>query len=110
MVVNAVRNGTQILTIQLYPPGLGQVVLRMAMDGQKLRLSTRAATSEGADALRNMEVDLRDALAGNGVNLAGFDVSEDGTHDEAPRREQAAPITKPSSGGAKESFTVDMNA
>ena len=110
MVVNAVRNGTQILTIQLYPPGLGQVVLRMAMDGQRLRLATRTATAEGADTLRKMEVDLRDALAGHGVHLAGFDVSEDGTNDDAPRRKTPEPSVKTSNRGTNESFTVDMNA
>ena len=110
MVVNAVRNGTQILTIQLYPPGLGQVVLRMAMDGQRLRLSTRTSTTEGADTLRKMEVELRDALAGNGVHLAGFDVSEDGTNDEADHRKQQAPTIKPSNRGTDASFSIDLNA
>ena len=110
MVVNAARNGTQILSIQLYPPGLGQVVLRLAMDGQRLRLATRAATTEAADTLRNMEADLRDALAGNGLQLAGFDVSEDGPNDEAPRRQPVEPLVKTRSGGTKESFIVDLNA
>ena len=110
MVVNAARNGTQILSIQLYPPGLGQVVLRLALDGQRLRLATRAATTEAADTLRNMEADLRDALAGNGLQLAGFDVSEDGPNDEAPRRQPVEPVVKTRSGGTKESFIVDLNA
>ena len=110
MVVNAARNGTQILSIQLYPPGLGQVVLRLAMDGQRLRLATRAATTEAADTLRNMEADLRDALAGNGLQLAGFDVSEDGPNDEAPRRQPVEPVVKTRIGGTKESFIVDLNA
>ena len=110
MLVNAARNGTQTLSIQLYPPGLGQVVLRLAMDGQRLRLATRAATTEAADTLRNMEADLRDALAGNGLHLAGFDVSEDGTNDEAPRRQPVEPVVKTRSGGTNESSTVDLNA
>jgi flagellar hook-length control protein FliK len=110
MIVNAARNGTQILSIQLYPPGLGQVVLRLAMDGQRLRLATRAATTEAADTLRNMEADLRDALSGNGLQLAGFDVSEDGTNDEAPHRKPTQPEVKTRSGGTTESFTVDLNA
>ena len=111
MVVNAARNGTQTLSIQLYPPGLGQVVLRLAMDGQRLRLATRASTTEAADTLRNMENDLRNALSGNGLHLAGFDVSEDGPNDEAPRRQQPAePVIKTRSGGTDESFTVELNA
>ena len=110
LVVNAARNGTQVLSIQLYPPGLGQVVLRLALDGQRLRLATRAATTEAADTLRNMEADLRESLAGNGLQLAGFDVSEDGTNDEAPRRQPVEPLVKTRSGGTKESFTVDLNA
>ncbi len=110
MVVNAVRNGTQTLSLQLYPPGLGQIVLRIAMDGQRLRLSTRASTTEAADTLRNMETDLRSALSGNGLQLAGFDVSDDGPNDEAPRRQPAEPVIKTRSGGADESFTVELNA
>jgi flagellar hook-length control protein FliK len=111
MVVNAARNGTQILSIQLYPPGLGQVVLRLAMDGQRLRLATRASNTEAAETLRNMETDLRSALAGNGLQLTGFDVSEDGTNDDAPRRQQPAePVIKTRSGGTDESFTVELNA
>ena len=111
MVVNAARNGTQILSIQLYPPGLGQVVLRLAMDGQRLRLATRASTTEAAETLRNMETDLRSALAGNGLQLTGFDVSEDGTNDEAPRRQQTVePVVKTRSGRTDESFTVELNA
>ena len=80
------------------------------MDGQRLRLATRAATTEAADTLRNMEADLRDALAGNGLQLAGFDVSEDGPNDEAPRRQPVEPVVKTRSGGTKESFIVDLNA
>ena len=110
MVVNAARNGTQMLSIQLYPPGLGQVVLRLAMDGQRLRLATRTATTEAADTLRNMETDLRNALAGNGLQLTGFDVSEDGTNDEAPRRQPVEPVVKIRNGGTDESFTVELNA
>jgi flagellar hook-length control protein FliK len=110
MIVNAARNGTQVLSIQLYPPGLGQVVLRLAMDGQRLRLATRAATTEAADTLRNMEADLRDALSGNGLQLAGFDVSEDGTNDEAPHRKPTQPDVKTRNGGTTESFTIDLNA
>jgi hypothetical protein len=58
-----------------------------------------------------MENDLRNALSGNGLHLAGFDVSEDGTNDEAPRRQPPAePVIKTRSGGTDESFTVELNA
>ena len=110
MVVNAARNGTQTLSIQLYPPGLGQVVLRLAMDGQRLRLATRAATTDAADTLRNMENDLREALAGNGLHLAGFDVSEDGTQEDTQRRQQPEQIAKTTNSDTSETFTVDLNA
>jgi flagellar hook-length control protein FliK len=110
MVVNAARNGTQTLSIQLYPPGLGQVVLRLAMDGQRLRLATRAATTDAADTLRNMENDLREALAGNGLHLAGFDVSEDGNQEDTQRRQQPEQIAKTTNSDTSETFTVDLNA
>ena len=111
MVVAAARAGTQNLTLQLYPPGLGQVMIRLVMDGQRLRIVTRAANAEAVNTLKGMEGDLRQALSGNGLNLTEFDVNDD-QHDEEQARRQSSPepAIKPSTGGKNDSFTIDMNA
>ena len=111
MVVAAARAGAQNLTLQLYPPGLGQIMIRLVMDGQRLRIVTRAANAEAVNTLKGMEEDLRQALSGNGLNLTDFDVNDD-PHDEEQARRQSTtePATKTSSGGKNDSFTIDMNA
>ena len=111
MVVAAARAGTETLTLQLYPPGLGQIMIRLVMDGQRLRIVTRAANAEAVTTLKEMEGDLRDALAGNGLDLAAFDVTDEHQTDEQERRQKAGETAiKTTSGGKNESFTVDLNA
>ena len=110
MVVAAARAGTESITLQLYPPGLGQVMIRLVMDGQKLRIMTRAANAEAVDALKEMEGDLRHALAGDGLDLAAFDVTDEKSDGEQDRRQKPAETAARSSGPSNESFTVDLNA
>ena len=110
MVVAAARAGTETITLQLYPPGLGQVMIRLVMDGQKLRIMTRAANAEAVDALKEMEGDLRHALAGDGLDLAAFDVTDEKSDGEQDRRQKPAETAASSSGPSNESFTVDLNA
>ena len=110
MVVAAARAGTESITLQLYPPALGQVMIRLVMDGQKLRIMTRAANAEAVDALKDMEGDLRHALAGNGLDLAAFDVTDEKQDGDQDRRQKPADSTARSSGPNSESFTIDLNA
>lgn len=110
MVVAAARAGTESITLQLYPPALGQVMIRLVMDGQKLRIMTRAANAEAVDALKDMEGDLRHALAGNGLDLATFDVTDEKQDGDQDRRQKPADSTARSSGPNSESFTIDLNA
>lgn len=110
MVVAAARAGTDTITLQLYPPGLGQVMIKLVMDGQRLRITTRAANAEAVDTLKGMESDLRDALAGNGLNLATFDVTDEKQDGEQGRRQPPAETAARSTGPNNETFTVDLNA
>jgi len=110
MVVAAARAGTETITLQLYPPGLGQVMIRLVMDGQKLRIMTRAANAEAVDALKEMEGDLRHALAGDGLDLATFDVTDEKQNGDQDRRQKSADTAARSSSPNSESFTVDLNA
>ena len=111
MVVAAARAGTDTLTLQLYPPALGQVMIRLVMDGQRLRIVTRAANAEAVNTLKGMEGDIREALKVHGLDLADFDVSDESQEDDDTQRQQsAAPARQTSNGKKNETFTVDLNA
>jgi len=111
MVVTAARAGNDTLTLQLYPPALGQVMIRLVMDGQRLRILTRAANAEAVNTLKGMEGDIRDALASHGLDLADFDVTDEQQDDDPSQRQKSAPPPIKSTVGANnETFTVDLNA
>jgi flagellar hook-length control protein FliK len=106
----ALRSGTPEIRMQLYPPGLGQVIIRLALDGQKLRLSMTADSDEASNSLAQTELGLRDALSRDGYTLAGFDVHDNGENNRRHQsRADAAtqPTTSPAEGDA---FSVDMTA
>lgn len=106
----ALRSGTPEIRMQLYPPGLGQVIIRLALDGQRLRLSMTADNDEASDSLAQTEIGLRDALSRNGYTLAGFDVRDHGDKDRRRNNQADAAIqsTVPSEEG--DAFSVDMTA
>jgi flagellar hook-length control protein FliK len=111
-VVAAVRDGTDTIRMQLYPPGLGQIIIRLTMDGSKLKLTTSANSSDAADSLRSIEGDLRDALSFGGLELTGFDVSEDGEGGEKNRKHasETENNNQQSRSAKSEDFALDMNA
>lgn len=109
-VTAALRAGSQEVRMQLYPPGLGQILIRIAMDGGKLRLSVKAGNAEAADALTQTEAGLRDALARDGFALAGFDVHDD-EHKGRNNRDQAGSATTLTRAAEEgDAFSVDMTA
>jgi hypothetical protein len=57
-----------------------------------------------------MEGDLRHALAGDGLDLAAFDVTDEKPDGEQDRRQKPAETAARSSSPSNESFTVDLNA
>ena len=111
-VVAAVRDGADTIRMQLYPPGLGQIIIRLTMDGSKLKLATSANSSDAADSLRSIEGDLREALSVGGLELTGFDVSEDGDGGQKNRKDK--PDTdnniQHSRSAKSDDFALDMNA
>ena len=111
-VIAAVRDGADTIRMQLYPPGLGQIVIRMTMDGSKLKLTTNASSSEAVESLRSIEGDLRDALSVGGLELTGFDVSEDGEQREKNRKDTSeTEMNSQTNRSAKPgTFALDMNA
>ncbi len=111
-VVAAVRDGSDTIRMQLYPPGLGQIIIRLTMDGSKLKLSTSANSSDAADSLRSIEGDLRDALSVGGLELTGFDVSEDGEGGNKGRKNtsESENNNQQSRSAKSDDFALDMNA
>jgi len=111
-VVAAVRDGADTIRMQLYPPGLGQIIIRLTMDGSKLKLTTSANSRDAADSLRSIEGDLRDALTVGGLELTGFDVSEDGDGGDKNRKHAAETENnnQQSRSAKSEDFALDMNA
>ena len=111
-VIAAVRDGADTIRMQLYPPGLGQIVIRMTMDGSKLKLTTNASSSEAVESLRSIEGDLRDALSVGGLELTGFDVSEDDEQREKKRKDTSeTEMNSQTNRSAKsDTFALDMNA
>ena len=86
-------------------------MIRLVMDGQRLRIVTRAANAEAVNTLKDMEGDIRDALTLHGLDLADFDVSDESLDDDDAQRQQSpAPARQTSSGKKNETFVVDLNA
>ena len=86
-------------------------MIRLVMDGQRLRIMTRAANAEAVNTLKDMEGDIRDALATHGLDLADFDVTDEQQEEsQAQRQKSAEPAIQTKNGGKSESFTVDLNA
>ena len=111
-VVAAVRDGADTIRMQLYPPGLGQIIIRLTMDGSKLKLTTSANSRDAADSLRSIEGDLRDALSVGGLELTGFDVSEDGEGGDKNRKQASETENNNQQSRSAKSgdFALDMNA
>lgn len=107
-IVNAVKEGSDTIRMQLYPPGLGQVVIRLTAEGGRLRMISRTQSQDATDALRQVEHDLRNALGNDGIQLTEFDVSDHHDGDGRRQPQDAKPFINRSA--KAESFAIDMNA
>jgi len=106
----ALRSGTPEIRMQLYPPGLGQVIIRLALDGQKLRLAMMSDNEDATASLAQTELGLRDALSRDGYTLAGFDVHDNGENNRR-HQSRADAATQPTASPAEgDAFSVDMTA
>jgi hypothetical protein len=93
-VVTAVREGANQIRMQLYPPGMGQVLIRLVLDGAKLRLQFKTSSSEATSSLQDVEEALRHALSDNGFTITSFDVSDNSSEADDERRRKLN-IVKP---------------
>ena len=81
-VVAMVMNDIQHARIHLDPPELGSLEIRMQVQQDQATVQVQAQSAQVRDVLESSAQRLRDALASQGIQLAGFDVSERG-HSQA---------------------------
>ncbi len=79
-VITAARDGMNQIRMQLYPPGIGQILIRLTLDGSKLRLQIRTSSTEATNSLNEMKDALRSALSESGFTITSLDVT-DGNND-----------------------------
>ena len=89
-VLTALKNDKTEITMSLFPSHLGEVVIKLSMDGQKVRLGFKAANREAKEALIESEATLKDALANSGLVLASLDISAD-TDARSSQRDATEP-------------------
>lgn len=89
-VLTALKNDKTEITLSLFPSHLGEVVIKLSMDGQKVRLGFKAANREAKEALIESEATLKDALANSGLVLASLNISAD-TDARSSQRDATEP-------------------
>ena len=87
-VLNALKNDKNEITMTLFPAHLGEVVIKLSIDGQKVRLGFKTANRDAKDALIDSESMLKEALTNAGLVLSSLDISAD--RDARPNQHDAA--------------------
>ncbi len=107
-VIAALKAGRNEVRVSLYPPQLGQVTINLALDGQKVKVALKTSNREATDLLTAEQPSLSHALQLEGFSLEGFDVTEDGPHDNRKEDGDQTIITPiPASSGSSE-FSIDI--
>ena len=107
-VLTALRNNAQEIELTLNPSQLGQVILKLNVDGSKVRVSAKTESKMTDEALKAGEEGLKASLLAQGFVLDGFDVSHDDDRRRAPKAEsEGAGIAQSTDG---EAFSIDLIA
>ena len=77
-IVLMVANDIQQARIQLDPPELGSLEIRLQVQQDQATVQVQTQNPQVRDVLEASAQRLRDALAGQGIQLSGFDVSDRG--------------------------------
>jgi hypothetical protein len=94
-VIAAARDGANQIRMQLYPPGMGQIIIRLALEGSKLRLQIKTSSVEATNSLNEMKDALRSVLADSGFTITSLDVTDgDKDHNEERNREKNQSTSK----------------
>jgi hypothetical protein len=109
-VLSALKQGKDEVRLSLYPPALGQVVIRLTLEGQRVRVGLKTVSEDASGALASGEEGLRSALGAQGFSLDGFDISQqnEGERKAAP---QTPYIAATRSGSATpDAFSIELIA
>ncbi|MEI6572455.1 MAG: flagellar hook-length control protein FliK [Alphaproteobacteria bacterium] len=107
-VIAALKAGRNEVRLSLYPPQLGQVTINLSLDGQKVKVALKTSSREATDLLTSEQPSLTHALHREGFSLEGFDVTEDGPHDNRKDNSDQTIISPvPASSGSSE-FSIDI--
>lgn len=82
-VVAMVMDDVQQARIHLDPPELGSLEIRLQVQQDQTTVQVQVQNGQVRDALESGAQRLRDALAAQGLQLAGYDVSERGQQSQA---------------------------
>jgi flagellar hook-length control protein FliK len=107
-VLAALRNNAQEIELTLNPSQLGQVILKLNVDGSKVRVSAKTESKMTDEALKAGEEGLKASLLAQGFVLDGFDVSHDDDRRRAPKAESEGATVAQSTDG--EAFSIDLIA
>lgn len=107
-VLTALRNNAQEIELTLNPSQLGQVILKLNVDGSKVRVSAKTESKMTDEALKAGEEGLKASLLAQGFVLDGFDVSHDDDRRRAPKAESEGTTVAQSTDG--EAFSIDLIA
>ncbi len=107
-VLTALRNNAQEIELTLNPSQLGQVILKLNVDGSKVRVSAKTESKMTDEALKAGEEGLKASLLAQGFVLDGFDVSHDDDRRRAPKAESEGATVAQSTDG--EAFSIDLIA
>ncbi|MAT95204.1 MAG: hypothetical protein CME59_21745 [Halioglobus sp.] len=84
------RNGMPEASLQLNPPELGRMDVRIATDGDQARILFTVQGAETRDLVEQALPRLRDMLAQDGLSLARFDVADQSSGERQAQGEFAA--------------------
>ncbi|ASP40584.1 hypothetical protein CHH28_18765 [Bacterioplanes sanyensis] len=81
-IMTMVQDDIQQARIHLDPPELGSLEIRLQVQQDQTNIQVQVQNPQVRDALEANAHRLREALAENGLSLAGFDVSEQGSQQQ----------------------------
>ena len=108
-VLSMISTGHQEATLQLQPPQLGELTVRVAVQGRDVSTWFGAAQPQVQVAVSQALDQLRADLAGAGLNLAGAWVGADASGMRHETLVNAAPSRRPNFAPSIDSSTVDDN-
>jgi hypothetical protein len=109
-VIAAARDGANQIRMQLYPPGIGQILIKLALDGSKLRLHIRTSSIEATNSLNEMKEALRSALDDAGFTITSLDVNDGNNDPDEDRKRERNHTTSQEIQSDHPEFSLELQA